>query len=71
MIFMRCLLVDSIAAILPAGQVQRTRREIVKQFHEHCHGFKDSNDGTPIPPCMGYRIGADENPFGTGEKEEL
>jgi hypothetical protein len=29
------------------------------------------NDGTSIPPCMGYRIGADENPFGTGAKDEL
>jgi hypothetical protein len=45
--------------------------EIVKAFHKQCDGFKGSNDGEPIPPCMGYRIGADENPFGTGAKEEL
>jgi hypothetical protein len=45
--------------------------EIVKAFHKQCQGFKESNDGTPIPPCMGYRIGADENPFGSGAKDEL
>jgi hypothetical protein len=45
--------------------------EIVKAFHKQCQGFRGSNDGTPIPPCMGYRIGADENTFGTGAKDEL
>jgi hypothetical protein len=45
--------------------------EIVKAFHTRCDGFKWVNDGKPIPPCMGYRIGADENPFGTGVKDEL
>jgi hypothetical protein len=45
--------------------------EVVKAFHKQCQGFKGSNDGTPIPPCMGYRIGAEENPFGTGAKDEL
>jgi hypothetical protein len=45
--------------------------EIVKKFHQQCQGFRGSNDGTPIPPCMGYRIGAEENPFGTGAKEKL
>jgi hypothetical protein len=45
--------------------------EIVKTFHKQCHGFRGSNDGTPIPPCMGYCISADENPFGTGAKEKL
>jgi hypothetical protein len=45
--------------------------EIVKAFHKQCQGFRGSNDDTPIPPCMGYRIGADENPFGTGAKDEL
>lgn len=45
--------------------------EIVKAFHKRCRGFQGSNDGTPIPPCMGYRIGADENPFGSGAKDEL
>ena len=45
--------------------------EIVQKFHDQCDGFRWSNDGTPIPPCMGYRIGAEENPFGTGAKERL
>src|SRR5262245_50948015 len=45
--------------------------EVVMAFHMQCQGFKGSNDGTPIPPCMGYRIGADENPFGSGAKDEL
>jgi hypothetical protein len=45
--------------------------EIVKAFHKQCNGFKESNDGTAIPPCMGYRIGAEENPFGSGAKGEL
>jgi hypothetical protein len=46
-------------------------REIVKAFQKQCDGFKGSNDGKPIPPCMGYRIETEENPFGTGVKEEL
>jgi hypothetical protein len=45
--------------------------EVVKAFHQQCQGFKGRNDGTPIPPCMGYRIGAGENPFGSGAKNEL
>jgi hypothetical protein len=45
--------------------------EIVRAFHMQCQGFTGSNDGTPIPPCMGYRIGAEENPFGTGAMDEL
>jgi hypothetical protein len=45
--------------------------EVVKAFHKQCRGFRGSNDGTPIPPCMGYRIGAEENPFGSGAKDEL
>jgi hypothetical protein len=45
--------------------------EVIKAFHKQCQEFKGSNDGTPIPPCMGYRIGAEENPFGTGAKDEL
>jgi hypothetical protein len=46
-------------------------QNIVKSFHEQCDGFRWSNDGKAIPPCMGYRIGAKENPFGTGAKVEL
>lgn len=45
--------------------------KIVKDFHEKCDGFRWSNGGKAIPPCMGYRIGAKENPFGTGAKDEL
>jgi hypothetical protein len=36
-----------------------------------CQGFKGSNDGMPMPPCMGHRIGAKEIPFGGGAKDEL
>jgi hypothetical protein len=46
-------------------------REVVKAFHKQCRGFRDSNDGTPISPCMGYRLAAEENPFGSGAKDEL
>ncbi len=28
-------------------------REVVKGFRAQCQGLKESNDGTPIPPCMG------------------
>jgi hypothetical protein len=41
-----------------------------RAFPKRCHGFRGSNDGTLIPPCMGSRIGADENPFGAGAKDE-
>jgi hypothetical protein len=44
---------------------------VVRAFHRQCRGFRDSNDGTAIPPCMGYRLGAEENPFGTAAKDEL
>ena len=40
--------------------------EIVRGFHEKCY-----EGPTPIPPCMGYRLSADENPFGTGLKDQL
>jgi hypothetical protein len=46
-------------------------QEIVQRFHDRCHGFREHNDGIPIPPCMGYRLTAEENPFGTGVIEEL
>jgi hypothetical protein len=44
--------------------------DVVKDFHAKWGGF-GKDDGTPMPPCMGYRIGAEENPFGTGAKEQL
>lgn len=45
--------------------------EIVQKFHDQCHGFREHNGGSPIPPCMGYRLEAQENPFGTGPVEKL
>ena len=44
--------------------------EVVQQFHAKWDGF-GKDDDTPIPPCIGYRIGAEENPFGTGAEERL
>ena len=44
--------------------------DVVRQFHAKWGGFGRDGD-TPMPPCMGYRIGAEENPFGTGAKERL
>jgi hypothetical protein len=45
--------------------------EIVKAFNDQCNGFRQHNDRTAIPPCMGWQLGAEENPFGTGAKEKL
>jgi hypothetical protein len=44
---------------------------VVQQFHDHWaqfgrDGISPNNPGTPIPACMGYKVAADENPFGTG-----
>jgi hypothetical protein len=44
---------------------------VVDEFHNRCDGFRQFNGGVEIPPCMGNRIVADENPFGTGAKERL
>ena len=44
--------------------------DLLRQFHSKWGGF-GRDDGTPMPPCMGYRVSRDENPFGTGEKERL
>lgn len=44
--------------------------EVVRQFHAKWGGFGRDGD-TPIPPCLGYLISAEENPFGTGAKERL
>lgn len=49
---------------------------IVSQFHNHFGGFGyDCNTAgcttNPIGDCMGYKIDAWENPFGTGAKECL
>jgi len=45
--------------------------DLVKQFHAKWDSFRRLDDGKPMPPCMGYRIGAEENPFGTGAKDTL
>lgn len=44
--------------------------EVVRRFHAKWGGFGRDNE-TSIPPCMGYGISAEENPFGTGAKERL
>jgi hypothetical protein len=46
-------------------------QEIVQRFHDRCDGFRERNDGIAMPPRMGYRLKAEENPFGTGPIEEL
>jgi hypothetical protein len=46
-------------------------RDIVEPFHAT---WKDHfrNDGDdPMPPCMGYKVTAGENPFGTGPAQAL
>ncbi|HEU5004569.1 MAG TPA: peptidoglycan DD-metalloendopeptidase family protein [Candidatus Saccharimonadales bacterium] len=45
--------------------------DIVQAFHDHWGDFGyDGNGpnskGVPIPACMGYKLSAAENPFGTG-----
>jgi hypothetical protein len=45
--------------------------EVVQRFHDRCDRFREHNGGIPIPPCMGYRLEAEENPFGTRPVEEL
>ena len=43
---------------------------IVDGFHARFNGF--ANDGPdPIPACMGYKLVAEENPFGTGAADCL
>jgi hypothetical protein len=44
--------------------------EVVRQFHTKWDGFGRDGD-TPMPPCMGYRIFAEENSFDMGAKERL
>lgn len=44
--------------------------DVVKQFHTKWGGFGGDGEMT-MPACMGYRVGAEENPFGTGAKERL
>lgn len=43
---------------------------IAKRFHATWRKTGRNNDAH-IPPCLGYQLSADENPFGTGAKETL
>jgi hypothetical protein len=45
--------------------------EIANDFHDRCRGFREHNGGSSLPPCLGYRLKAQENPFGTGPKDRL
>ncbi len=46
------------------------RNEIVRRFHR-AWGNRGLDGKTRIPPCMGFRLSAPENPFGTGATDEL
>jgi len=44
-------------------------RDIVQQFHDHWAGFGldgERGAGAPMAACMGWKLAAEENPFGTG-----
>ena len=45
-------------------------RQIVEQFHARW-GWRGRDGDEPIPACIGFRLSAPENPFGTGEKLRL
>jgi len=45
-------------------------REVVDQFHAKWNEFGIDN-GTAMPSCMGYMLGANENPFGGGAVDKL
>ncbi|HEV3345423.1 MAG TPA: hypothetical protein VG125_33905, partial [Pirellulales bacterium] len=44
--------------------------EVVRQFHARWGSFGLDGD-TRMPPCIGYRLDARENPFGTGPADQL
>ena len=44
---------------------------IVKRFHATWDQRRGTDDGMPIPPCMGYKLTPTENPFDSGSKESL
>ena len=44
-------------------------QEIVDQFQSRWKEFGIDN-GTAMPSCMGYMLGANENPFGTGAADQ-
>jgi parallel beta-helix repeat protein len=45
-------------------------QEVVDQFHSKWKEWGNDN-GTAMPSCMGYMLGADENPFGSGAVDRL
>jgi hypothetical protein len=44
---------------------------IVKRFHASWDQRRGTDDGIPIPPCMGYKLTPAENPFGSGAVDTL
>lgn len=44
---------------------------IVKRFHTAWDERRGTDDGAPIPPCMGWKLSPDENPFGSGARDTL
>lgn len=45
--------------------------EIIRGFHTKWEGRHRLDGDVRIPPCMGYRVSAKENPFGAEAKDEL
>ncbi len=43
---------------------------LVDEFHDKWYRF-ESDGGVLMPACMGYKLRAHENPFGTGDVEIL
>ncbi len=46
-------------------------QKIVRGFHATWDKRRGSDAGDAIPACMGYKLKAEENPFGTGPKDKL
>jgi len=44
--------------------------DVVDSFHARWGRFGDDGN-IPVPPCMGYMLNADENPYGGGEVDIL
>jgi hypothetical protein len=44
--------------------------DVVRKFHARWARF-GLDGGDPMPPCTGYRIGADENPFESAAQDKL
>lgn len=48
--------------------------DIIQSFHDKWDVFGQDSDGSTsndLPPCIGYKISEEENPFDTGYKETL